>query len=149
MRSDGERLAVAQGLGFATRDIEEPADLRALDALGTGRSVDVVLECSGAAPAVASAIRWLRPGGRLVQMGLLAGDVAVPFGEIVTRELQVSAGFGSSPAAWRRAVRLVDERAVRLDPLLSHVFPLRDHASAFGCFARRDGLKTIFDPRLA
>ncbi len=149
MRSDLERLSIARDLGFPTHNIEEPDDREALDALGRSRSIDEILECAGAGAAVASAIRLLRPGGRLVQMGLLAGDVAVPFGDIVTRELQVTAGFGSSPAAWRRAVRLVEERAVRLEPLVSHVFPLREHASAFDCFARRDGLKTIFDPRLA
>ena len=149
IRVDAERLAIAAALGFATRNVDEPADRTALDELGHARAIDVVLECAGAGPAVAAALRWLRPGGRLVQIGLLAGDVAVPFGEIVTRELAVSAGFGSSPASWRRAVRLVEERAIALEPLVSHVFALRDHARAFDAFARRDGLKTIFDPRLA
>jgi L-iditol 2-dehydrogenase len=148
-RVDGERLEIARGLGFATRNVDDAEDRAAIDALGRARTIDVVLECAGAGPAVAAALRWLRPGGRLVQIGLLAGDVAVPFGEIVTRELAVSAGFGSSPASWRRAVRLVEERAVDLSPLVSHVFALRDHARAFDAFARRDGLKSIFDPRLA
>lgn len=147
-RVDGERLAIAAGLGFATRNVDDATDRLALDELGRARAIDVVLECAGAGPAVAAALRWLRPGGRLVQIGLLAGDVAVPFGEIVTRELAVSAGFGSSPASWRRAVRLVEERAIALEPLISHVFALRDHGRAFDTFARRDGLKTIFDPRL-
>lgn len=147
-QTDGERFDVAHDLGFGTLNIDEPNDVATLESLTRSRSIDVVLECAGAAPAVAAALRWLRPGGRLVQMGLLAGNVAVPFGEIVTRELSVSAGFGSSPASWRRAVRLVEERVVRLEPLVSHVFALRDHARAFDCFTRRDGLKTIFDPRL-
>lgn len=145
---DRGRLAIAAGLGFETRNVAEPDDRAALDELGAARAVDVVLECAGAAPAVASALRWLRPGGRLVQIGLISGDVAIPFGEIVTRELSVSAGFGSSPRAWRRAVRLVERRAVDLGPLVSHVHPLRDHVAAFERFAARDGLKTIFDPRL-
>jgi L-iditol 2-dehydrogenase len=147
-RVDVDRLATAVSLGFTTRNVDEPADRAALDALGEARLVDVVLECAGAGPAVAAALGWLRPGGRLVQIGLLGGDIAVPFGEIVTRELTVSAGFGSSPASWRRAVRLVEERAIELAPLVSHVFALRDHARAFDAFARRDGLKTLFDPRL-
>jgi threonine dehydrogenase-like Zn-dependent dehydrogenase len=46
-------------------------------------------------------------------------------------------------------VRLVEERAIELAPLVSHVFALRDHARAFDAFARRDGLKTLFDPRLS
>ena len=147
-RVDGDRLAIAADLGFATRNVDEAADRTALDDLGRSRSIDVVLECAGAGPAVGSALRWLRPGGRLVQIGLLGGDIAVPFGEIVTRELTVSAGFGSSPASWRRAVRLVEERAVEVAPMVSHVFALADHAMAFRAFSRRDGLKTIFDPRL-
>ncbi len=147
-RVDRERLELVRGMGFATCDIDDPDDLAAIDALGRARAIDAVLECAGAAPAVVAALRWLRPGGRLVQIGLISGMVSVPFGEIVTRELSVSAGFGSSPASWRRAVRLVEEKAVDLLPLVSHVFPLRDHALAFDCFARRDGLKTIFDPRL-
>ena len=147
-RTDAERLEIARSLGFDTLSIDEPDDLATLDDLARSQSIDAVLECAGAAPAVAAALRWLRPGGRLVQMGLLAGNVAVPFGEIVTRELSVTAGFGSSPASWRRAVRLVEARAVQLEPLVSHVFALRDHARAFDCFARRDGLKTMFDPRL-
>ncbi len=147
-RIDIERLELARGLGFATRNVDDPEDLAALDALQRARVIDVVLECAGAASAVAAALRWLQPGGRLVQIGLISGPIAVPFGEIVTRELSVSAGFGSSPAAWRRAVRLVEEHLVALPPLVSHVFALRDYALAFDCFARRDGLKTIFDPRL-
>lgn len=145
---DGERLALARTLGFRTRNVEDPDDAAALDEQGRQRSVDVVLECAGAGPAVAAALRWLRPGGHLVQIGLLGGPVNVPFGEIVTRELTVTAGFGSSPDSWRRAVRLVEERAVDLPPLVSHAYALRDHAEAFDRFARRDGLKTIFDPRL-
>jgi L-iditol 2-dehydrogenase len=145
---DGERLALATRLGFATRNVEDAADAAALVEVGRDRSLDVVLECAGAGPAVASALRWLRPGGRLVQMGLLGGLVSVPFGEIVTRELTVTAGFGSSPASWRRAVRLVEERVMDLEPLISHAYPLREHEGAFDRFARRDGLKIIFDPRL-
>ena len=145
---DGERLAIARGLGFATRNVADPADRAALDEMGRARLVDAILECAGAAPSVAAALRWLRPGGRLVQIGLISGDVAVPFGEIVTRELSISAGFGSSPRAWRRAVRLVESGVVDLTPLVSHVFALRDHVAAFERFAARDGLKTIFDPRL-
>ena len=147
-RIDGDRLDIGRRLGFATCNVDDAGDRAAIDGVGRARAIDVVIECAGAGPAVAAALRWLRPGGRLVQIGLLAGDVSVPFGEIVTRELSVSAGFASSPASWQRAVRLVEERAVDLSPLVTHVFALRDHVPAFETFARRDGLKTVFDPRL-
>jgi threonine dehydrogenase-like Zn-dependent dehydrogenase len=75
--------------------------------------------------------------------------VSIPFGLVVTREIRVRAGFGSSPAAWWRAVRLVEARAVDLGPLVSAVLPLRDWSVAFDRMASRTGLKSILDPRLA
>ncbi len=145
---DRARLDVAAALGFETRVIDDAADRAALEAEADARRIDVVVEASGAPPAVRSALTWLRPRGTLVQMGLLSGDVSVPFGEIVTRELRVRAGFGSSPASWLRAVRLVEERQVDLAPLVSEVLPLREWQRALDAFERRDGLKTLFDPRL-
>ena len=146
---DRERLEVASRLGFETRTLDDATDADALAVEGHERRIDVVVECAGVGAAVAAALRWLRPRGTLVQVGLLAGDVAVPFGEIVYRELLVRAGFGSSPASWLRAVRLVEHRAIDLEPLVSAVLPLRAVTTALERFERREGLKTMFDPRLA
>jgi len=147
--ADAERLAVAGRLGFETRCIDDAADQAAIDAEARARQINVVIECAGAAPAVRSALSWLRPRGTLVQVGLLSGLTSVPFGEIVLRELRVRAGFGSSPGSWLRAVSLVVDRQVQLDVLLSDVLPLRAWPAALERFERREGLKTVFDPRLA
>lgn len=146
---DRERLDVAMSLGFETRTVDLPADAAALDEEGANRMVDVVVECAGVGAAVRSAITWLRPRGALVQVGLLSGEIQVPFGEIVLRELRVRAGFGSSPASWLRAGRLVADRQVDLQPLVSEILPLRSWPVALERFERREGLKTVFDPRLS
>jgi len=145
---DQHRLAVAAGLGFETFVVDDPVDAERLTAEAADRRIDVVIEASGAPLAVRSALTWLRPRGTLVQMGLLSGEIAVPFGEIVTRELTVRARLGTSPASWLRAVRLVEERLVSLEPLISDVLPLREWPRALDAFERRDGIKTVFDPRL-
>lgn len=146
--SDGDRLEVAGRLSFETRRLDVPADVEALEDEAAARAIDVVIECAGVGAAVRAGIGWLRPRGTLVQVGLLAGDISVPFGEIVYRELSVRAGFGSSPASWLRAGRLVADRQVELLPLISDVLPLRAWATALERFERRGGLKTVFDPRL-
>lgn len=145
--ADRERLEVAAQLGFETRRLDLASDVEALDREGAERAVDVVVECAGVGAAVRAGIGWLRPRGTLVQVGLLAGDIQVPFGEIVYRELTVRAGFGSSPASWLRARRLVADRQVDLLPLISDILPLRSFATALERFERREGLKTVFDPR--
>jgi L-iditol 2-dehydrogenase len=147
--SDEERLAVAGRLGVETRRLDIAADVEALGLEAGDRAIDVVIECAGVEAAVRAGIGWLRPRGTLVQVGLLAGDITVPFGEIVYRELSVRAGFGSSPASWLRAGRLVADRQVELLPLISDVLPLRAWPTALERFERREGLKTVFDPRLS
>lgn len=147
--ADAERLMVGSRLGFETQSIDQPGNVASLREEADARAIDVVVECSGVGPAVRSALAWLRPRGTLVQVGLLSGDIPVPFGEIVIRELRVRAGFGSSPASWLRAGRLVGNRSVELEPLISGVLPLREWPKALEQFERREGLKTVFDPRLA
>jgi L-iditol 2-dehydrogenase len=147
--ADEERLAVARSMGIDTLVVDTPAGLSTLGDWEAERSVDVVVECAGVGAAVATGLRAVRPGGTHVQMGLLSGDVSIPFGLVVTREIRVRAGFGTAPAAWWRAVDLVAARAVDLGPLVSAVLPLRDWPVAFERMAARSGLKSVLDPRLA
>lgn len=146
---DADRLAVAERLGFETRSIDVSDDAAEIDREARSRDIDVVIECAGAASAVRAALMWLRPRGTLVQVGLLSGEITVPFGQIVLRELRVRSGFGSSPASWLRAVRLVTDGRIDLQSLVSEVLPLRSWPVALERFERREGLKTLFDPRLA
>jgi L-iditol 2-dehydrogenase len=147
--ADEARLEVARGIGLDTLIVDTPEGVATLDAWGAERSVDVVVECAGVGAAVATALRVVRQGGTHVQMGLLSDDVSIPFGLVVTREIRVRAGFGSSPASWWRAVDLVAARAVDLAPLVSAVLPLRDWSVAFDRMASRTGLKSVLDPRVA
>jgi threonine dehydrogenase-like Zn-dependent dehydrogenase len=59
----------------------------------------------------------------------------------------VRAAFGGSPAGWLRVEKLLAARLVDPRPLVSQVVPLREWQLAFGRFERREGIKTVFDPR--
>ncbi|MBX3030609.1 MAG: alcohol dehydrogenase catalytic domain-containing protein [Chloroflexi bacterium] len=147
--ADEERLAIARTMALDTLVVDTPGGVTTLEAWEAARDVDVVIECAGVGAAVATALRVVRPGGSHIQMGLLSGDVSIPFGLVVTKEIRVRAGFGSAPASWWRAVDLVAARAVDLVPLVSVVLPLRDWPVAFDRMASRTGLKSVLDPRMA
>jgi L-iditol 2-dehydrogenase len=132
---DGARLALAGVLGFETSlaERDEPP------------AADVVVECSGAGPGIADALRAARPRGRIVQMGLRGADVTIPYDLICFHELTVSAGFASNPQSWRRAMALLGE--VELAPLVTEVLPLREWRRAFEASRAGDGVKYVLDPR--
>ena len=132
---DGARLALAGQLGFET------------SVGGTPPEADVVVECSGAGPGIADALRAARRRGRIVQMGLRGADVTIPYDLICFHELTVTAGFASNPHSWRRAMTLLQAGAVRLQPLVTEVVPLRDWRRAFEASRAGEGVKYVLDPR--
>ena len=132
---DVARLALAGELGFET------------SAGGTPPEADVVVECSGAGPGIADALRAARRRGRVVQMGLRGADVTIPYDLICFHELTVTAGFASNPGSWRRAMALLEAGAVSLEPLVTDVVPLRDWRRAFDASRAGDGVKFVLDPR--
>jgi L-iditol 2-dehydrogenase len=145
---DESRLEIARTLGFETGFVDDAAFQARLDRDAAGRRIDVVIEAAGAASAVRRGLSLVRPTGQYIQLGLLSGDVSIPFGLIVTREINVRAGFGSSPSSWLRLERLLAAGQIELGPLVSAVLPLSQFAEAMARFEARIGLKTIFDPRL-
>jgi L-iditol 2-dehydrogenase len=133
---DRARLSLASDLGFPTSVVgsDPPA-------------ADVVVECSGAGPGIADALRAARRRGRIVQMGLRGADVTIPYDLICFHELTVSAGFASNPLSWRRAIALLEAGSVELAPLVTEVVPLADWRRAFDASRAGEGVKYVLDPR--
>ncbi|MDE1997028.1 MAG: alcohol dehydrogenase catalytic domain-containing protein [Rhizobiaceae bacterium] len=132
---DAERLATAATLGMTTTtDIPEP------------NSFDVVIECSGSAPAADAALRAARRGARYVQIGIFGKDVTVPLDLVLYKELVVSSGFASTPTSWRRAMALIEQRLVNLSPLITRRVPIDKWQEGFDAAAAGEGIKTIILP---
>jgi L-iditol 2-dehydrogenase len=132
---DEVRLDAARRLGFETSTTDDaPLEL------------DIAVECSGAAAGMAFALESLRRGGRYVQIGLAGKDVTLPFDLVCYHELTITSGFAATPTSWRRALELIESRAVELDPLLSEVVPLAHWERAFAATRGGAGIKYVLVP---
>jgi L-idonate 5-dehydrogenase len=106
-------------------------------------AVDVAIEASGAPAALATALAAVRPGGRVVLLGMGA-DPTVPLGanRVVTREVDVVGSFRFGPE-FARAVRLLAD-GLDLGPLVTARRPLADAVDAFATAAdRRTAMKVL------
>jgi L-iditol 2-dehydrogenase len=133
---DAARLELARSLGLTTSTTED-------DAVG---EFDVVIECSGHEAGIAFALAAARRGGRYVQIGLAGKDVSIPFDLVCFRELTVTSGNASTPTSWNRALGLIEERRVELEPLLSEVVPLAEWERAFAATRSGAGVKFVLVP---
>jgi L-iditol 2-dehydrogenase len=146
--TDAPRLAIAAAMGIDARTLDDPQTRLDLDREGAAREIHAVIECSGAQPAVTWALSLLRPRGRLVQLGLMGDDSAVPLAKTILREVTITGNYGSTPMAWHRAIALLAAGRIQLDPLITSVLPLDGWQQAIAHFQNQQGIKTLFDPRL-
>jgi L-idonate 5-dehydrogenase len=106
-------------------------------------AVDVAIEASGAPAALATALAAVRPGGRVVLLGMGPGPT-VPLGanRVVTREVDVVGSFRFGPE-FARAVRALAD-GLDLGPLVTGRRPLADAVDAFAAAAdRRTAMKVL------
>lgn len=128
-------LEVARALG--ADETINVATSDALDAFAADKGYfDVVIEASGAQPALLKALEVARPRAAIVQLGL-GGDVTLPMNSVVAKELRLLGSFRfHEEFAW--AATLIREQRVDLAPLLTDIFPASDPVAAFSRAGERE-----------
>lgn len=137
-------LALKAGADVAIDPLNEDLVARVQDAIGTG--VDVVIETSGAAIAIQTALKATTRGGTMVLVGLPAADVPIDLaGQVVLREVALRGAYG----------RLLDqtwldmERALKfgldIDDIITHSFPLEGFREAISTARSAAAGKVLFD----
>lgn len=110
----------------------------AVKALRTGGQCDAVVDFTGSADAPGTAVRVLRPGGRLVLGSVTPGDLTLGWiAPFVSRETSVAGVYCSTLADLRAVVELARSGKLDLSGAVSHRVALADAAEAFALLERR------------
>jgi len=135
-----EKLALCRELGFETIHSRQETLSERLLELTDGRRVDLVVEGVGTEEAI---LQSLESGGYDSQVMLVGNprtDITIPkamFSSLLRREIVIRGSWNSIVAPpekdeWRMALSEMS-RSVITEPLISHVYPLRE---AIGVFDR-------------
>jgi len=144
-----ERLKLAQAVG---------ADL-ALDARRVnvaesilqetgGVGVDAIIEASGSVPAIESAWKYLRKGGKVALIGLPSDPVRVNLGpDVIFKEARIIGIHGREMfATWTKMEHMLERGLLRVDPVITHEMPLERFAESFELLEAGNGGKVILTP---
>jgi L-iditol 2-dehydrogenase len=143
------RVAAARAFGA-----DEAVDARATDVPSWlkertgGRGVHVALECAGAPETPGQAVAAVRPGGRIVLVGIPSDD-RIDLAAAPARRKGVTIKLcRRMKHTYPRALSLVEAGLVDLAPLVTHRFPLVRTADAFDLLDRGAGgvLKAMVEP---
>jgi L-idonate 5-dehydrogenase len=126
-----EALAIASRMGATDVVNVRTNEARLASYTQDGGFFDVAIEASGNLRALETCIGTTRPGGRIVQVGILpAGPSAVPMNKVIAKELELIGTF-LSHEEFRWAVDALVYGKIDVGPILSGEFSLADAISAF------------------
>ncbi|MGZ5299752.1 MAG: zinc-binding dehydrogenase, partial [Actinomycetota bacterium] len=142
------RLQLAASVGAVPVNARERHPASALAEATDGRGADVVLEAVGTPSAFESAVNVVRRGGRVVVVGVYAGEsVELQLGVYWARALTLRfSGICPVHAWWERAMDEVIAGRIVPSLLISHRLPLEDAAKGYALFDRREATKVVLVP---
>jgi L-iditol 2-dehydrogenase len=147
---DTHRLQLAKQLGAdLVIDAQRTADVtEAVRDFWRVEGADLVIECSGAAPAAKMLTDVTRRGARFCQMGLYGKSIPFDQDAVCYKELVVTGTNATVTPSWTRALKLLAEGKVVAHPLISHRFPIADWPNALDVMKNKEGVKVLLKPGL-
>jgi threonine 3-dehydrogenase len=143
------RLELARTMGAdLALDATDPAtEERILQATG-GDGVEVVLEMSGAPPALDQALRLITRGGRMSLLGIFSGAVPIELSErVIMQGIRLHGIYGRRIYdTWERTQALLRSGALDVSPIITHRLDLADWPQAFELVASRHAGKVVLLP---
>jgi threonine 3-dehydrogenase len=143
------RLELARTMGAdLALDGADPSTEERIRGATDGDGVEVVLEMSGAAPALDSALRVITRGGRISLLGIFAEPPTVDLSErVIMQGLRLHGIYGRRIYdTWERTQALLRSGALDVSPIITHRLALDDWERAFDLIASRHAGKVVLLP---
>ena len=131
-----------RALSYGATSVVDPT---AEDLVGLDLGVDSFVDASGAAPAITSGIRCLRPAGTAVLVGLGNSELALPVSFVQDNEITLTGIFRYTDT-WPLAIHLIASGQVDVDSLVTGRYDLDHAGEALESDQDPDSLKSIVEP---
>jgi L-iditol 2-dehydrogenase len=147
-RDEAVRLPAARAMGIGhVVNVEKENVTETIAALTNGAGADLVVEASGAPPAIAQALDLVAINGRIAAIGLTARDtISFPWNKVIHKAVHLTASFSSSVTSWDKAVALLAGGKLNVRPMISHEYPLQDWPKAFAQLENQEAIKILLNP---
>lgn len=106
------------------------------------RDADIVVDCTGSASGIETALRLVRPLGTIVMKTTVADAIPVSWAPLVINEITL---VGSRCGPFDEALRLLENKLVDVTSLITARYPLAEAIAAFEIAQQPEHLKVILD----
>ena len=148
--ADTRRLEIADALGadvIIDVDKDDPIS-RAIEVTGGGlrAGLDFVFEASGNPQSVQQALNMVRPGGKVILIGIHSAPAEFHVTDLVRRSKSIIGAYGYDAAIWNRSLALLTSGKIKVEPMITHRLPLTEAREGFELAVREEAAKVLFLP---
>jgi L-iditol 2-dehydrogenase len=145
------RLQAARQFGanaaiYAEEDV--PTRVRQVN---DGRLADLVIVCTGAAPAITQALQSVERGGTVLLFAPTNPGITIPISVnnlFFRNDITLATSYAGSPADYAVALELIRSRSIRVRDMITHRLSLAETGLGFQLVANaRDSIKVIIEPQ--
>jgi len=119
--------------------------------LTDGNGAGCVIECTGAPPICNAMFSFLRKGGRMVLVGVPKAPLHVEdvINDLHWKNFSLKSIHGRKMYhTWEESEKLLSTGQVKIDSVVTHVFPMSEFEKAFEVLFKGEGCKILVDPQL-
>lgn len=115
--------------------------------LTDGRGADLVVECSGAVPAINSAVDLVRKKGRICVIGMTGKDtIDFKWDPAIFKGIDLFFNISTGYTSWDRAISMIETGKVDAEALVTHREPLANWEAVFDALEEQRGIKALLIP---
>lgn len=116
----------------------------------TNGGFDVVIDCCGNSPAVSSALSTVKPGGRVVLVGVSMQPITIPTILAVMRELTVQGAIAYTVDEFKTCIDLMSKKKINVLKFVDEIVRLQDTQASYEKLTSgtSDAIKILVDPNL-
>jgi len=117
--------------------------------LNEGRLADIVIICTGAESACATALKCVEPGGTILFFAVPkpGTDIPVPIADLWRNEVKMMTSYGAAPNDLAIALELLKAKRVPVEDMITHRLPLSETGEGFRLVASAgESIKVIIKP---
>lgn len=146
VKGDEDRLELAKKLGADETIISSEKLLEDISKFTHGRMADIVFEATGHPSVFEMALSSARKHGTVVMIGIFHEPATANIAQIVRREIQIKGSLCYTWQDYKECIDLVEAGKVRIEPMISHIFDLKDMDKALEVIDERKAIKIILHP---
>jgi 2-desacetyl-2-hydroxyethyl bacteriochlorophyllide A dehydrogenase len=148
--SDEKRFELAAKCGAdVIVDIDQEDPVEKLAEIAGSRSrygLDLVFEATGHPGSISQALDMVRPGGKVVMIGIHSGPAEFDPTAVVRAKKSLIGSYAYTPQTWKRAIAALASGRVDVEPVITHRLPLDRAEEGFELALAKEAGKILFSP---